>query len=50
MDRLKVPFTEQQLVLLRRLIEEGKFGSTLEEVCLSVFREYARVLFGMERK
>ena len=50
MDKLKVPFTEQQLVLLRRLLEEGKLGGTLEEVCLKVFREYARVLFGMERR
>lgn len=50
MDKLKVPFTEQQLVLLEKVVEEARFGNTLEEVCLNIFREYTRVLFGMERK
>jgi hypothetical protein len=50
MIKLKVPFTEQQLTLLHKLLEEGSFGATMEEVCLNVFREYTRVLFGMERK
>lgn len=47
---LKVPFTEQQLTLLRKVVEEGRFGGTLEEVCLNVYRESARVLFGTEKK
>ncbi|HEX7054531.1 MAG TPA: hypothetical protein VF211_11425 [Burkholderiales bacterium] len=50
MQKLKVRFTEQQLVLLNKLLAEGTFGKTLEEVCLNVYREYTRVLFGMERE
>ena len=50
MEKLKVRFTEQQLVLLRKLLAESTFGKTMEEVLLNVYREYTRVLFGMERK
>lgn len=43
---LEVPFTEQQLILLDRLRDEGRFGGSMEEICLNVFREYAEQLFG----
>jgi hypothetical protein len=43
---LKVPFTEQQLVLLRLLVDDGRYGATVEEVCLTIFRDYASQLFG----
>jgi hypothetical protein len=43
---LKVPFTEQQLVLLRQLIEDGRYGSTIEQVCMTIYRDYTAQLFG----
>lgn len=39
---LPVRFTSQQIVFLEMLRKEGRFGDTLEEVVLSVFREYVR--------
>ena len=45
---LKVPFTEQQLALLNKVLAEGRYGSTMEEVCRNVFREYAQQYFGRE--
>lgn len=44
----KVPFTEQQLVLLQRVLEEGTFGKTIEEVCHGIFRQYTEQLFGKD--
>jgi hypothetical protein len=45
---LKVPFTEQQLVLLQKVLEEGTFGNTIEEVCHSILRQYTDQLFGKD--
>jgi hypothetical protein len=45
---LKVPFTEQQLVLLRQLVGDPRYGATVEEVCMTLFREYTAQLFGGE--
>ncbi|MCE2689114.1 MAG: hypothetical protein LW862_04615 [Rubrivivax sp.] len=44
----KVPFTEQQLVLLQKVVEEGTFGNTIEEVCHSILRQYTEQLFGKD--
>jgi hypothetical protein len=43
---LKVPFTEQQLVLLRQLVDDGRYGATVEQVCMTIFRDYTAQLFG----
>ena len=48
--QLEVPFTEQQLILLRKVVDEGRYGKTIEEVCLNVYREYARQLFARDEK
>lgn len=45
---LKVPFTEQQLVLLRQLVGDPRYGATVEEVCMALFRDYTEQLFGAE--
>ena len=45
-EELEVAFTEQQLVLLGRVLEEGSLGNSMEEVCLRIFREYSGQLFG----
>jgi hypothetical protein len=47
---LSVPFTNQQLTLLSKVVAEGRHGATLEEVCLEYFREYAAQYFGREEK
>jgi hypothetical protein len=44
--KVRVRLTEQQLVLLEPLREEGTFGNTMEEVMINVFREYARTVLG----
>jgi hypothetical protein len=43
---LSVPFTNQQLTLLDKVVAEGRHGKTVEEVCLEYFREYAAQYFG----
>ncbi len=45
-----VPFTDQQLTLLKKVVAEGRHGKTVEEVCLEYFREYAAQYFGREGK
>lgn len=47
---LAVPFTEQQLTLLRKVVEENRYGTSMEEVCLNIYREYTRQLFVAQRK
>jgi hypothetical protein len=47
---LRVPFTEQQLVLLRQLVGDPRYGATVEEVCIALFRDYAEQLFGTEEQ
>ncbi len=44
----KVQFTEQQLVLLHKVLEEGTFGKTMEEVCHGIFRQFTEQLFGKD--
>ncbi|WP_415394527.1 hypothetical protein ACMTN4_01955 (plasmid) [Rhodococcus globerulus] len=39
---VKVKFTEQQSLLLDKLLAEGSFGSTYSEVVTGVFAEYLR--------
>jgi hypothetical protein len=46
---LEVAFTQQQLVLLQQVLEEGRHGSTIEEVVRTIFRQYSEQLFGKER-
>ena len=45
---LEVAFTEQQLVLLQQVLEDGKHGSSIEEVVRTIFRQYSEQLFGKE--
>jgi hypothetical protein len=45
---LAVPFTEQQLILLRQLVGDPRYGATVEEVCIALFRDYTEQLFGKE--
>jgi hypothetical protein len=40
--RVKVRFTEQQVILLDKLLDEGRFGDTHAEVVARVFDEYLR--------
>lgn len=40
--RVKVRFTEQQVILLDKLLDEGRFGGTHAEVVARVFDEYLR--------
>lgn len=47
-DEVKVNFTEQQLLLLRPLLEEGTYGKTLEELVVNLLRDYARQMLGRE--
>lgn len=48
MPELKVRFTEQQLVLLRQMIEENEQHRTMEELTLDLFRYYAQQMLGRE--
>ena len=43
-----VRFTEQQVVLLEQLLEEGTHGSTLEELAVNLLRDYSRQTLGRE--
>ena len=47
--RLEVAFTQQQLVLLQQVLEEGTYGNSIEEVVRTIFRQYSEQLFGKER-
>jgi len=44
--KIKVKFTQQQMVLLDNLKREGKFGRSYEEIIPAVFREYVTQTFG----
>ena len=48
MPELKVQFTEQQLVLLRQMIEETGQDRPMEELTREMFRDYARQTLGRE--
>ena len=45
--KVKVKFTQQQMVLLENLKKEGKFGQSFEEIIPNVFREYVKQTFGL---
>lgn len=45
--KIKVKFTQQQMKLLDKLKEEGKFGKTYEEIIRNIFREYIEQTFGV---
>ena len=45
--KVKVTFTEQQMMLLDKLKQEGTFGKTYEEIIPAVFREYVNQTFGV---
>jgi hypothetical protein len=48
MPELKVRFTEQQLVLLRQMIEENGQHRPMEELTRDMFRDYAQQMLGRE--
>lgn len=45
--KIKLRFTHQQMVLLERLKQEGKFGQSYDEIIPAVFREYVKQTFGV---
>jgi uncharacterized protein with PIN domain len=45
--KVEVKFTEQQMMLLEKLKQEGTFGKTYEEIIPRVFREYVKQTFGV---
>jgi len=44
-----VKFTEQQLVLINKVVAEGRMGTSREDVILAMFREYVRQTLGEGR-
>jgi hypothetical protein len=50
MKTVKVRFTEQQILLLKEIMDEGVHGKNLNEIALKLFREYARQMLGREYK
>lgn len=46
MKKVKVGFTQQQLLLLDRLKKERRWGKTYEEIVLNVFRDYCKQELG----
>lgn len=50
MQALKIPFTSQQMTLLRMLYEESGRTDGLEAMVLDMFRSYARQQLGREAK
>jgi metal-responsive CopG/Arc/MetJ family transcriptional regulator len=47
--KVRVKFTEQQLVLVDQILAERKLGQTREEVIASMFRQYVRQTIGAVR-
>lgn len=45
--KVEVKFTEQQMMLVDKLKQEGTFGKTYEEIIPAVFREYVNQTFGV---
>lgn len=45
--RVTVTFTEQQMMLLEKLKEQGDMGESYEEILPRVFREYMAQTFGV---
>jgi hypothetical protein len=48
MAKIKVPFTEQQMLLLKQLLDEKRHGSSIEELVRNRLRDYARQTLGRE--
>ena len=44
--KVKVNFTQQQLELLEKLKQEGKFGDNYGDICAAIFKEYVMQTFG----
>ena len=42
--KVKVRFTEQQLVFLEKVRAEGTFGGKMDEVLLAIFREQIKTM------
>lgn len=42
MPEVKVPFNQQQLKLIERLLEKKNFGESNEEVVRTVFKEWMK--------
>lgn len=45
---VKIPLTEQQTILLRKMMEERGDERDISEVMLEMFRDYARTTLGRE--
>ncbi len=48
--KVKVRFTEQQMVFLEKVLAEGVFGKKMEDVILALFREQAKTMVPQERR
>lgn len=48
MPRVTVPFTEQQLLLLRHMAEETGDTRPMADIVRDMFREYAMQMLGRE--
>ena len=47
--KVKVHFTQQQMVFLEKIRAEGLFGDTMEELLLALFREQAKTMVPQAR-
>ena len=47
--KLKVRFTQQQMVFLEQVRAEGLFGDKMEDVLVALFREQAKTLVNQAR-
>jgi hypothetical protein len=48
MPKVKVRYTEQRLVLLEQLLKDGRHGRSIQEMSVTLFREYAKQTLGRE--
>ena len=47
--KLSVRFTQQQMVFLEQIRAEGRFGDTMEDVLLTLFREQMKTIIPVAR-
>ncbi len=45
--KVRVTFTEQQMLLLEKLKKEGTLGTRYEEIIPAIFRDYVTQTFGV---
>lgn len=45
--KVKVRFNQQQMELIEKLKDEGKYGQNYQEIIVNIFREYIIQLFGV---